>query len=276
MKKIFYIALSLLLLNSCSNKTQEPQIQDNGKEEAVKSEDFDIIEGFDEDEFLSDSVPFDTISLPEGADTDFVLLSDIVPDVILEIRYFSTYNFVGRRIPGYEEPVAIMVRKAANALKKVSDELVEKGYRLKVFDAYRPMTAVRFFVKWAHTPSDTLSKRYFYPDINKADVFRLGYISSRSAHARGATIDLTLFDMNLEKEVDMGGPFDFFGEVSHPSYRKGLTDEQVAMRMLLRETMVKYGFKPVSSEWWHFTLRNEPYPDQQFDFPVNSESITKK
>lgn len=275
MKKIFYIALSVLLLNSCSSKTQEPQLQDNGKAEAVDSDDFDDIEGFDEDEFLTDTVSFDSISLAKGADTDFVLLSDIVPDVIQEIRYFSTYNFVGRRIPGYEEPVAIMVRKAANALKKVSDELVENGYRLKVFDAYRPMTAVRYFVKWAHTPSDTLNKQYFYPDINKADVFRLGYISSRSAHARGATIDLTLFDMNTEKEVDMGGPFDFFGEISHPGYRKGLTEEQVAMRMLLRETMVKYGFKPVSSEWWHFTLRNEPFPDQQFDFPVNSESITK-
>lgn len=275
MKKIFYIALSVLLLNSCSSKTQEPKLQDNVKSEAVDSDDFDDIEGFDEDEFLTDTVSFDTISLPKGVDTDFVLLSDIVPDVIQEIRYFSTYNFVGRRIPGYEEPVAIMVRKAANALKKVSDELVEKGYRLKVFDAYRPMTAVRYFVKWAHTPSDTLAKKYFYPDINKADVFRLGYISSRSAHARGATIDLTLFDMNTEKEVDMGGPFDFFGEISHPGYRKGLTEEQVAMRMLLRETMVKYGFKPVSSEWWHFTLRNEPFPDQQFDFPVNSESITK-
>lgn len=275
MKKIFYIALSVLLLNSCSSKTQEPKLQDNVKAEAVDSDDFDDIEGFDEDEFLTDTVSFDTISLPKGVDTDFVLLSDIVPDVIQEIRYFSTYNFVGRRIPGYEEPVAIMVRKAANALKKVSDELVEKGYRLKVFDAYRPMTAVRYFVKWAHTPSDTLAKKYFYPDINKADVFRLGYISSRSAHARGATIDLTLFDMNTEKEVDMGGPFDFFGEISHPGYRKGLTEEQVAMRMLLRETMVKYGFKPVSSEWWHFTLRNEPFPDQQFDFPVNSESITK-
>lgn len=275
MKKIFYIALSVLLLNSCSSKTQEPKLQDNVKAEAVDSDDFDDIEGFDEDEFLTDTVSFDTISLPKGVDTDFVLLSDIVPDVIQEIRYFSTYNFVGRRIPGYEEPVAIMARKAANALKKVSDELVEKGYRLKVFDAYRPMTAVRYFVKWAHTPSDTLAKKYFYPDINKADVFRLGYISSRSAHARGATIDLTLFDMNTEKEVDMGGPFDFFGEISHPGYRKGLTEEQVAMRMLLRETMVKYGFKPVSSEWWHFTLRNEPFPDQQFDFPVNSESITK-
>lgn len=275
MKKIFYIALSVLLLNSCSSKTQEPKLQDNVKAEAVDSDDFDDIEGFDEDEFLTDTVSFDTISLPKGVDTDFVLLSDIVPDVIQEIRYFSTYNFVGRRIPGYEEPVAIMVRKAANALKKVSDELVEKGYRLKVFDAYRPMTAVRYFVKWAHTPSDTLAKKYFYPVINKADVFRLGYISSRSAHARGATIDLTLFDMNTEKEVDMGGPFDFFGEISHPGYRKGLTEEQVAMRMLLRETMVKYGFKPVSSEWWHFTLRNEPFPDQQFDFPVNSESITK-
>lgn len=259
------LILGALLTTSC---TAQPK-QDNSQTKATEEE-------IEEPEILED-IEFDEIAdityTSEGSDSDFVILSDIVPDIIQEIRYFSTYNFIGRRIPGYDEPIAIITRKAANALRCVSDELVAKGFRLKVFDAYRPMTAVRYFVQWAKNPADTLTKQYFYPNVNKANVFQLGYISSRSAHARGATIDLTLFDMQAEREVDMGGTFDFFGEISHPSYRTGLSDQQIAMRMLLRETMMKYGFKPVSTEWWHFTLRNEPYPDTSFDFPVNSNSI---
>lgn len=205
---------------------------------------------------------------PSLSDSDFVVLADVVPDIIQEIRYYTTYNFIGRRIPGYERPVALLTRRAADSLRAVSDELVAQGYRLKVFDAYRPMTAVRYFVQWSRQPQDTLMKRYFYPEVDKADVFRLGYVSSRSAHARGATIDLTLFDMVTEREVDMGGTYDFFGEVSHPAYTRGLSEQQIRHRMLLRETMMRHGFKPVSSEWWHFSLKNEPYPNQSFDFPV--------
>lgn len=211
------------------------------------------------------------LSRQSASEAGFVVLSDIVPDIIQEIRYFSTYNFVGRRLPGYVQPVALMTRQAADSLRAVSDELVAKGYRLKVFDAYRPKRAVQYFVNWARDPSDTLMKRYFYPKVNKADVFRLGYVSSRSGHSRGSTIDLTLFDMKTEREVDMGGTYDFFGEVSHPKYTLGLTEQQLAHRRLLRETMMRHGFKPVSTEWWHFSLRNEPYPDTEFDFDVSME-----
>ena len=206
--------------------------------------------------------------------SNFVLLNDIVPDVILEIRYYSTYNFVGERIDGYEEPLAFLTKQAALALKEVSDELVSKGYRLKIFDAYRPQKAVDHFVRWAKDAHDIKMKQYFYPELEKDVLFPLGYILERSGHSRGSTVDLTLFDMNLEKEVDMGGTFDYFGELSHPDY-KNITDEQYANRMLLREVMLKHGFNPLDEEWWHFTLNNEPYPNTYFTFPVNSKSLKK-
>ncbi len=205
--------------------------------------------------------------------SDFVLLSEAVPDAILEIRYYSTYNFVGERIDGYEEPLAFLTKEAAAALRKVSDELVEKGYRLKIFDAYRPQKAVTHFANWALDTDDTRMKEYFYPELDKDVLFPLGYIDYHSGHIRGSTVDLTLFDMRTEKEVDMGGTFDYFGELSHPDYR-GITAEQYENRMILREAMMRHGFKPLPEEWWHFTLINEPYPDTYFTFPVNSEAVT--
>ena len=206
--------------------------------------------------------------------SDFVLLSEAVPDAILEIRYYSTYNFIGDRIDGYEEPVALLTKEAAAALKDVSDELVEKGYRLKIYDAYRPQMAVDHFMRWAQDAEDARMKQYFYPDLEKNTLFPQGYIAEYSGHSRGSTVDLTLFDMTTEKEVDMGGTFDFFGELSHPDYR-GITEEQYANRMILREAMLAHGFKPIGTEWWHFTLADEPYPDTYFTFPVNSDSLAK-
>lgn len=199
--------------------------------------------------------------------SDFVLLSEAVPDAILEIRYYSTYNFVGSRINGYERPVAYLTKKAAAALREVSDELVQKGYRLKIYDAYRPQRAVNHFESWARDLKDTQMKEYFYPELDKSVLFEQGYIAHKSGHSRGSTLDLTLFDMNTEKEVDMGGTFDYFGLKSHPGY-KGVTPAQYNNRMILREAMTKHGFKPLSEEWWHFTLKDEPYPDTYFDFPV--------
>ena len=207
--------------------------------------------------------------------SDFVLLSDAVPDAILEIRYYSTYNFVGDRIDGYEEPVALLTKEAAKALKEVSDELVSKGYRLKIYDAYRPQRAVTNFVNWAKDINDTRMKQYFYPDLDKSVLFPQGYIAEKSGHSRGSTVDLTLFDMTTEKEVDMGGTFDHFGIESHPDYT-GITPEQYNNRMILRETMLKHGFKPLPEEWWHFTLENEPFPETYFEFPVSSKSVSNK
>ena len=204
--------------------------------------------------------------------SDFVLLSEAVPDAILEIRYYSTYNFVGDRINGYEEPLAMLTAEAADALREVSDELMGMGYRLKIFDAYRPQMAVTHFMNWALDTEDTRMKAYFYPELDKDVLFPQGYIAEHSGHSRGSTVDLTLFDMTTEREVDMGGTFDYFGELSHPDYT-GITEEQYANRMILREVMLKHGFKPLAEEWWHFTLENEPYPNTYFTFPINSDSI---
>ena len=204
--------------------------------------------------------------------SDFVLLSEVVPDAILEIRYYSTYNFVGDRINGYEEPLAMLTAEAADALREVSDELMGMGYRLKILDAYRPQMAVTHFMNWALDTEDTRMKAYFYPELDKDVLFPQGYIAEHSGHSRGSTVDLTLFDMTTEREVDMGGTFDYFGELSHPDYT-GITEEQYANRMILREVMLKHGFKPLAEEWWHFTLENEPYPNTYFTFPINSDSI---
>lgn len=204
--------------------------------------------------------------------SDFVLISDVVPDAIFEIRYYSTYNFVGDRIAGYEEPLAFLTKEAAEALKGASDELREQGYRIKIFDAYRPQMAVDNFVEWAKDADDTRMKEYFYPELEKDVLFPQGYINEYSGHTRGSTVDLTLFDMSTGKEVDMGGTFDYFGELSHPDYKE-ISEEQYANRMILREAMMNNGFNPLPEEWWHFTLKDEPYPDTFFTFPVNSDAL---
>ena len=213
----------------------------------------------------------DDVELSDDS-SDFVMLSEAVPDAILEIRYYSTYNFVGDRINGYEEPLAFLTKEAAAALKNDSDDLRTRGYRLKIFDAYRPQMAVTHFMNWALDTEDTRMKEYFYPELDKDVLFPQGYIAEHSGHSRGSTVDLTLFDMTTEKEVDMGGTFDYFGELSHPDYT-GITEEQYQNRMILREAMLAQGFKPLAEEWWHFTLADEPYPDTYFTFPINSNSL---
>ncbi len=209
---------------------------------------------------------------PEGAKYDFVSISEEIPDVLLDIRYHGTYNFVGARVVGYDEPIALMTRQAVDSLKRVSEDLQQQGYRLKIFDAYRPQRAVDHFVRWSKDVADTINKPYFYPDLAKDRLFSEGFICERSSHTHGSTVDLTLFDMSTEREVDMGGTFDWFGFSSYPTYTD-LTPDQRAMRQLLRDAMMRHGFKPFDTEWWHFTLANEPYPDTFFDFPVSMQSI---
>lgn len=206
--------------------------------------------------------------------SDFVVLSDVVPGIIQEIRYYSTYNFIGERIDGYEEPCALLTKEAARALKSAANELNVMGYRLKVFDAYRPVSAVKQFILWGIEDQDIRMKPYFYPDLEKQELFSRGYIAKQSSHSRGSTVDLTLLDMATGKELDMGGPFDFFGELSHPDYR-GVTEEQYDNRMTLRRVMLRNGFEPLDCEWWHFTLKDEPYPDTYFTFPVSSQYLRK-
>jgi len=213
----------------------------------------------------------------------FVNITDVIPDAILEIRYFGTYNFVGKRIDGYEQPTALLTREAAKALKAVSDDVKAQGYRLKIYDAYRPQRGVDDFMRWAEDLNATEMKQYFYPELNK-DVLIPDYIARKSGHTRGSTIDLTLFDMKTEKEVDMGCTFDWFGVESHPDFcgnpdtgkytggkskaGRSITAKQFKNRMILRNAMMRHGFKPLDTEWWHFTLKDEPYPNTYFTFPV--------
>ena len=204
----------------------------------------------------------------------FVLLADYVPHIVQEIRYYSTYNFIGERIDGYEEPCALLTVEAARALKSVSSEMAVQGYRLKVFDAYRPVCAVRQFILWGIEDQDVRMKPYFYPTIEKQELFSRGYIAKQSSHSRGSAVDLTLLDMRTGKELDMGSPFDLFSELSHPDYR-GVTEEQYENRMLLQKAMVRNGFLPLDCEWWHFVLKDEPYPDTYFAFPVSSAYLKR-
>ena len=204
--------------------------------------------------------------------SQFVNITDVVPDAILEIRYYSTYNFVGARIDGYEEPMALMTRVAADSLRAASDDLRRQGYTIKIYDAYRPQRAVEHFASWASDWSDTKMKEDFYPSLDKSVLFDYGYIAYYSGHSRGSKVDITLVDAASGEEVDMGGTFDYFDVRSHPDYT-GITSEQYQNRMILREAMLNNGFYPCSTEWWDFTLNDEPYPYTYFDFPVCKSSV---
>ena len=202
----------------------------------------------------------------------FTEIAEADPDVILEIRYYSTFNFIGDRIDGYLEPTALLTKEASAALKAAGDEFARRGYRLKIYDAYRPQMAVDHFVRWAKVMEDQRMKKFFYPEVPKEKLFELGFIAEHSGHSRGSTVDLTLFDMSRGCDADMGGFFDYFGDVSHYGYPK-LTDAQRSNRALLRNVMESAGFMPYEKEWWHFTLADEPYPDTYFGFPVRKASM---
>jgi D-alanyl-D-alanine dipeptidase len=198
---------------------------------------------------------------------DFVYVEDIIPDLSVQLRYFSSNNFVGDTITGYKSNRLILTRQAAEALKKVQLELQDQNLCLLIYDGYRPQRAVNHFIRWAKDLGDTLQKKEFYPKVNKRYLFREGYIASRSGHSRGSTVDLTIIDRNTNIPIDMGHPYDFFGReswINHPD----LTKTQLENRQLLQRVMLKYNFRNYEKEWWHFTLRWEPFPETYFDFEV--------
>jgi D-alanyl-D-alanine dipeptidase len=198
--------------------------------------------------------------------TAFVDASTVVPGLIVEMRYAGAHNFVGRPIDGYEAPRCLLSQAAAAALAEVARDLAPRGLHIKVFDCYRPTRAVANFVRWARDLKDTAGKAEFYPDVDKRTLFRDGYIASQSGHSRGSTIDMSLANDDGH-ELDLGTPFDFFSPKSWPA-DPTVTPEQHANRMLLAAAMRRHGFRPYDREWWHFTLRGEPFPDTYFDFPV--------
>lgn len=222
-------------------------------------------------------------ALPEH----FVYLHEVDPSIYQDIRYAGWHNFIGRPVAGYKARQCILTIEAARALSHVQDELKLHHLSLKVYDCYRPVRAVQNFISWSRDIDDQKMKEEFYPNIDKKDVFRLGYVAKRSAHSRGSTVDLTIvstrdraqsaegqdvnctapFTKRAHEDINMGTNYDCLDVLSHPL---NMQVSQLAFehRMLLRKLMEKYGFKPLSTEWWHFTLVNEPYPYQERNFPV--------
>ncbi|MEZ7949665.1 MAG: M15 family metallopeptidase [Flavobacteriaceae bacterium] len=202
-------------------------------------------------------------TLPKG----FSYVSEIDATIKKELRYGTSNNFIGKPIDGYLKDSLIVSTPAAKALKEIQTKLMLSGLSLKIFDAYRPQQAVDHFVRWAKVMNDTLMKQLYYPDVQKSELFTLGFIASKSGHTRGSTVDLSIVDVKTNKELDMGSSYDFFGEKSHPFYKK-ITEAQMKNRMLLRIIMIKNGFIPYDNEWWHFTLKDEPYPTTYFNFLI--------
>jgi D-alanyl-D-alanine dipeptidase len=201
----------------------------------------------------------------------FVDAASIVPGLVTEMRYFGRHNFVGVPIDGYDKPVCLLTRQAAAALAQVARDIAARGLVLKAFDCYRPARAVAHFVRWARNSTDTARKTEFYPEVDKRNLFRDGYIAARSGHSRGSTVDLTLARRSggeaKAQELDMGTPFDFFSPKAWPS-DKSVSGQAQANRAMLAQAMRRRGFRPYDKEWWHFTLRGEPFRDTYFDFPV--------
>lgn len=199
----------------------------------------------------------------------FVEIREAIPGIVVDLRYYSDDNFVGEPVDGYESHQCYISEAAAAALKPVQSELAQFGLGLKVFDAYRPQRAVDHFVRWAEDLDDTRMKARYYPDVEKENLFRDGYIAAKSGHSRGSTVDVTLVSVEsgMPVELDMGTPWDYFGPLSWPASTR-VSAEQRSNRMLLQLLMVKNGFRPLAEEWWHFTLVDEPFPETYFDFPV--------
>ncbi|WP_395946534.1 M15 family metallopeptidase [Caedibacter taeniospiralis] len=221
---------------------------------------------------------------------DFVNIKDVIPGIQVDMRYFSDNNFVGKIIKGYQAPLCLLTKEAALGIKKVQDKLVPMGLSLKVYDCYRPQMAVNNFADWAKDIDDSKMKAQYYPKVDKKNLFSQGYIDYHSGHSRGSTVDLTIVPFNsktpkytettqlvsctapkklraADNSLDFGTGFDCFSPVSHPDYQE-LSPQIKANRLLLQTLMMDAGFKPLITEWWHFTLLNEPYPSTYFNFPV--------
>lgn len=230
------------------------------------------------------------IKIEKSRPQDFVDVKQFIPEIQADIRYYSTHNFVGRRISGYEQPVCLLTKPAAMALKVAESQILSMGLTFKVYDCYRPQTAVNDFANWATQIKDTMMRTEFYPTVDKKNLFSDGYVAYQSGHSRGSTMDLTIVPLgsvippykpNLaqvsctapkqkrfrDNSLDFGTGFDCFSPVSHPDYQQ-LSPQMKANRLLLQTVMKQAGFKPLDTEWWHFTLVNEPYPNTYFDFPV--------
>ena len=206
---------------------------------------------------------FSFAQIPNG----FVYAKTIIPDIDVELRYYTSNNFVGDTVDGYKSNRLILTKETANTLKLIQEELQNQNLCLKIYDGYRPQQAVNHFMLWARDLGDTINKQHFYPKVEKKNLFKEEYIASKSGHSRGSTVDLTIIDGNTGRPLDMGSPYDFFGIESWVNYQ-GITIDQKKNRKLLQDIMIKHGFRNYSKEWWHFTFNNEPFSKTYFDFPI--------
>ncbi len=218
--------------------------------------------------FLSFGTLSDGDPVKPPSKDDFVDLKELMPNLRSDLRYYGSNNFVGTPIDGYNEPKCLLTKEAAYALKKVQDELERLGFGLLVYDAYRPQRATDHFMRWAEDENDTAMKMQFYPNVDKKELFAQGYISAKSGHSRGSTVDLTIVSLKTKQILNMGSPYDLFDEVSSLDHTATISQNQHALRHLLKRRMEKHGFQSYPKEWWHFTLKDEPYPETYFDFPI--------
>jgi D-alanyl-D-alanine dipeptidase len=203
-------------------------------------------------------------NLPNG----FVYLHHICPSILIDIRYATTNNFTNSIVPGYFKNVAILTKEAGNAINSIQKDLQKQGLSLLIWDAYRPQTAVNYFLNWKYTPDEKEVKNIYYPEYTKKEIFDLGFIRGRSSHSRGSTVDLTIIDIETKKPINMGTDFDFFGKKAH-TVSNQVPSNVSANRLKLRSIMRKYGFvNTIEIEWWHYSFENEPYTNTYFDFPV--------
>ena len=209
----------------------------------------------------------EVISDDDAMPEQFVVVNDEIPSLVFDIRYYSNDNFLGTKVRGYESANCILTKAASEALKKVQEEISEKGYTLKIFDCYRPQQAVDHFVEWVNDADDQKMKAEYYPDEDKTLLIQKGYIADKSGHSRGSTLDLTLVEHDSATELDMGTPFDYFDTLSNTADPR-MTEQQKHNRLLLKSAMENHGFVNYDKEWWHYTLKDEPYPDTYFNFSV--------
>lgn len=202
-------------------------------------------------------------TLPDG----FVDAAEVVPGLVVDMRYAGSDNFVGRPVDGYDAGRCLLSRPAAEALAAAQAELRASGLGLAVFDCYRPARAVAHFMRWAQDPAEWATKPDYYPELDKSELFSRGYIAERSGHSRGSTADLTIVALPGGEPLDMGTGFDLFSERSWPDDARQPPQVR-ANRLLLSSVMRRHGFRPYAHEWWHFTLEGEPWPDTYFDFPI--------
>ena len=209
---------------------------------------------------------FYSTSFNNNLEAGFVYLNDIDDSIVVNLKYYSSENFTGQFVEGYHSNNAILTKESALALSNAQDDFNKLGYSLILYDAYRPQRAVDFFVQWSKNLNDTINKRIYYPNIKKSELFELGYIAYKSGHSRGSTVDVSLVEISTNKVLDMGTIFDYFGVESH-TFFDDISEKQKSNRLILYEIMSNNGFKNYSKEWWHFTLKNEPY-QKYFDFLI--------